>query len=83
MKESVFYQMVLEEGEAKGEKRWKVEEARRILLQMGERRFGPPNPALVATIEATDSIDRLEKWLFRLFDVSSWEELLAEPQAGE
>jgi predicted transposase YdaD len=91
MKESVFYQMVLEEGEAKGEAKGelrgkatgKVEEARRILLQLGQHRLGPADPAMVATIEATKSIDRLEEWLFRLYEVSSWEELRVEPPLDE
>jgi predicted transposase YdaD len=77
MKESVYYQMILEEGEVKGEAKGGIKEARRILLRQGQRRFGLPDQAMVATIESTDSIDHLEGWLDRVLEVSSWEELLA------
>ena len=85
MKESVFYQMILEEGEAKGEAKGKLEgkleEARRIVRQLGQRRFGPPDPGTVATIEAIESIERLESLLDRVLDVSNWENLLASGES--
>ena len=91
MKESVFYQMILEEGEARGEARGvakgeaqgKLEEARRIVLRQGQRRFGPPDPGTLATIESIESVERLESLLDRVLDVSNWEELLADSPDGE
>src|SRR5207253_2343305 len=44
MKESVTYQAILEEGEAKG----KAEEARKMLLLQGREQFGEPS-ATIAT----------------------------------
>ncbi|HEY8749106.1 MAG TPA: hypothetical protein VIM11_14075 [Tepidisphaeraceae bacterium] len=50
MKESVTYQAIIEEGEAKGivkgmvkgNAEGRVEEARSLVLRLGNRRFGPP-----------------------------------------
>jgi predicted transposase YdaD len=71
MKESSAYQMILEEGRG--------EEARRILLRQGRRRFGEPDPAVVVRIEAMMDLDQLDALIDRLLDVSSWEELLSNP----
>jgi len=92
MKESTFYQMILEEGEAKGEARGearglargeaqgKMEEARRILFQLGKRRFGEPDPATVAAIESLSTVDEIKFLINRRDDVFSWAELFT--QAG-
>ena len=53
MKESVTYQAILEEGEAKGQ----LAEAKRLLRLQGESRFGPPDKPSVLALEA---IPRLE-----------------------
>ena len=80
MKESSFYQMILEEGRvdglAKGEVKGKVEEARRILLRQGLHRFGAPDPATVATIESIPTIEQIEALLDRVLDATNWTELL-------
>jgi predicted transposase YdaD len=83
MRESSFYQMILEEGEAKGVAKGKVEEARRILLRQGQHRFGLADQATVDAIDSIDLIEGIEGLLDRLLDVSSWEELLAVPPEGE
>jgi hypothetical protein len=71
MKDSVTYQAILEEGEAR--------EARRILLRMGQKRFGPPGEAIVAAIDGITDREQVEALTERLLDVSSWDELLAPP----
>jgi predicted transposase YdaD len=67
MEESSTYQAVLSK------------EARRILLRMGRKRFGPPDEATTAAIQAIEDVNRLEELSERLLDVSSWQELLATP----
>jgi hypothetical protein len=69
--ESVTYKIILNEGRA--------DEARRLLLRMGRRRFGEPAPEVLATIEAMKDLDRIEDLAERLLDVTSWDELLAVP----
>ena len=57
MKESVTYQAIVEEGAAKG----RLEEARRMLVLLGEEEFGtPPGPRARASIEAINSPEQLE-----------------------
>jgi predicted transposase YdaD len=69
MRESSTYQAILDEG--------RTEEAKRILIRLGSKRFGPPDAVTRSAIETIVSIDRLEKLTEQLQDTSSWEELLA------
>ena len=78
MKESAMYQMILEEGREKGEASGRVSEARRILLRLGLKRFGEPDPSIRARLEGIAELDRLESLLDRQFEVSSWEELMTQ-----
>ena len=74
MKESSTYQAVLAEGKAEG----KAEEARRILIRIGSKRFGAPDAQTRAAIEAIAATERLEELTDCLLDVSSWPALLAK-----
>jgi predicted transposase YdaD len=73
MKESSTYQAILQEGQTEG----RVEEARKVLLLLGDQRFGPPEASMRATIEAATDLAWLERWTARLLQATSWEELLA------
>jgi len=72
MKESVTYQAIIEEGEAKGE----AKEARKILLLQGRERFGEPPAEAVAALEGLTDVSKLEALTVRLLQASSWQELL-------
>jgi hypothetical protein len=78
MKESTTYRAILEEGRQEE----RPAEARRILLRLGDDRFGaPPTPEQRTTLEAITDADLLEDLTVRTGHVSSWAELLApEPQ---
>ena len=76
MKESSTYQAILEEGMVEGMVRGKAEEARRLLLRLGAKRFGEPDAHTQATIEAIGSVERLEKLVERVLEAESWKELL-------
>jgi predicted transposase YdaD len=84
MKESDTYLEILEEGEAQGIVKGRVEgrvegradEARRMLLLMGSKRFGEPTKKTRTALEAISSPEALEQLATRLFEVESWEELL-------
>lgn len=71
MHESSAYQLILEEGA--------VREAHRVLLRQGQRRFGPPDEKTAAALNAIQDLDRLDRLIDGVLDVSSWEELLATP----
>lgn len=87
MKESVTYQAILEEGEAKGqakgeakgEIKGRLQEARKLLLRVGQKRFGLPAEATCAAIEAIADLERLERLHESLQQVAGWDELLAAP----
>jgi hypothetical protein len=76
MKESVTYQAILEEGEAKGEAKGKLEGTRNLLLLQGRDRFGEPPPEVVAALAALTDVGRLEELGVRLLRTSSWQDLL-------
>jgi predicted transposase YdaD len=84
MKESVTYQAILEEGREvgielgreEGREEGRVQEARALLLRLGQRRFGAPSAEAQAALAAA-AIERLEALSERLLDAESWEELLA------
>ena len=76
MKESDTYLEILEEGAAQAEPRHRADEARRILLRQGTKRFGAPSPQIQAIMEAIASLERLEGLTDRILEVESWNELL-------
>jgi predicted transposase YdaD len=72
MKESTTYQSIMQEG--------RVEEARRILLRVGQDRFGdPPGPEQQSALDAITDAARLEELVVRAGHVASWSELLTAP----
>jgi hypothetical protein len=74
MKESSFYQGIVEEG--------RIEEAHRILLRVGKNRFGgPPTTDQQSVIDAINDAARLEDLVVRAGQVGSWAELLKAPSA--
>jgi predicted transposase YdaD len=79
MKESVTYQAILEEGEAKGEAKGRAEEARRILLLLGRDQLGELSAKEQAAVDAVDDVNRLEELTVRLRHAASWQQLLAVP----
>jgi predicted transposase YdaD len=72
MKESVTYQAILQEGEAKGE----IEEAKKILVLQGRNRFGEPPVQALAAIAAVSDVKKLEDLSVRLLGAASWQDLL-------
>lgn len=68
MKESVTYQAIIEEGEAKGK--------RSMIFLMARSRFGEPSAEAEDALNALSDVPQLEKLGVRLLSVSSWEELL-------
>jgi hypothetical protein len=74
MQESDTYQAILDEG--------REAEAKRLILRFGPERFGPPNEAITARLNAiTEDVERLERLIQRLFrgTATSWQDLLDTP----
>jgi predicted transposase YdaD len=69
MKESVFYQSIVEEGWLRG--------AQDMVLRVGRGRLGPPDAETEARIRSIEDVGRLERMAERLWQVSDWQQLLA------
>ena len=90
MKESATYQMILNEGMTQGISQGivqgivqgitqgRMEEARRMLLLVGEGKLGKPSVQTAAAIDAISSPARLEDLGTQLLAANSWDELLAK-----
>jgi predicted transposase YdaD len=89
MQESTTYQAILNEGRQEGliEGRQeglvegRITGERQILIRLGAKRFGPPDGATLAAIEAIRSVERLEALGERILDPEArdWNDLLRTP----
>jgi hypothetical protein len=75
MKDSVTYQAIVEEGEAKG----MIRGAQDTLLRIGRKHLGVPDQSVENALRAVTDLDRLNRMSDRLMDVTTWQELLATP----
>ncbi len=71
MRESVTYQAIVEEG--------KIQARQEVLLELGGKKFGPPDQDSERAVRSITDLDRLGFLSKRLLDVSSWQDLLATP----
>ena len=75
MRESSTYQAILDEGRQEGCQEGML----RLLLRQGRQKFGPPSGAIMATLKGITDLDRLERMGDQVFNVSTWDDLLATP----
>jgi hypothetical protein len=86
VKASTIYQKILREGLSEGYAlayilgfaQGRIEEAQRIVLRQGTKRFGAPEAVVLAALEDIRDINRLEDLIERSFDadVRDWDGLL-------
>jgi hypothetical protein len=50
-----------------------------LVLLLGDKRFGPAPVVVEAAIKSITDRERLERIAVRLFDATSWDDLLATP----
>ena len=67
----------LAEGLAEGRNEGRMQEARNILLMLGEQQFGKPSARVRQAISAITDADTLEQMVKRLLKASDWNDLLA------
>jgi len=89
MQESTTYQAILREGREAGRNEGlnegliegRVREAQRLLLLLGESRFGAPGEPDRSAVEAIQDLERLERLTKRVLDanIAVWEALLSTP----
>src|SRR4051794_37867815 len=73
-KHSSTYQAIVRQAQ--------VEEASRLLLLLGRRKFGPTNTVVRAVLQQINTLRPLEALLLRLLSVHNWQELLAPTLGG-
>jgi len=76
MRDSSTYMAIVEEGLAEGLAQGRAEGERRMLLLVGESRFGPPDNVTRSRLDAMTDVAAIERLAQRLLTVSSWAELL-------
>jgi predicted transposase YdaD len=84
MKESSTYQRIVAEGLAEGRTeglaeglaKGRTEEARRVLLLLGEEQFGAPDPPTRTAIDGIENVERLEQLIKQTRRAGSWQDLL-------
>ncbi len=74
MKESTTYQAIVQEGVIQGE----VQEARKLLLQLGSKQLGAPNARTQTVVNKISDLGRLEALIERLGTVETWHALLMQ-----
>jgi len=57
----------------------KTSTARKFLIRLGEKRFGPPPEQVTAAVEKIEDMDRLERLCDRLLNATGWDDLLTTP----
>lgn len=76
MEESTTYQAIIRKGAAQGE----LNEARKLLLRLGQSHFQREAPPDVQSrVEAMQDLDQLEQFILRVTQLRSWDELLPAP----
>jgi hypothetical protein len=59
----------------------RLEDWRKMLLLVGEKRFGPADAVVRAAVNAISQPEELERLCERAFEVNSWQELFTPPEA--
>jgi hypothetical protein len=77
LKDSSSYRLLLEMFRAEHGERIRVEEARFILNSMATERFGDATEAQKAFLDGIADYDRLLRLCHQVWNVSTWDELLA------
>jgi hypothetical protein len=77
MSATTAWDAALEEGERRGELRWKVENSHQLLLRLGRKRFGTPADGTEAELKSIHDLDRLERLADAILTANSWQEWLA------
>ncbi len=82
MRDSDTFMAIIEEGEAKGLKKGRLqgrlEEARALLFRIGTRKFGPPGKRVMSAVDAIADIEQLENILERIVEADSWRDVLTK-----
>lgn len=79
LEDSTTYQWILQKGEARGQARGQAVGRAQTILRQGTKKFGPPEPAAAERLAALMDVDHLDRMADRIFDATSWDDLLGTP----
>ena len=65
--------------EEKGRQEGRQEGLQEVVLRLGSHRFGSPDAATIAAVQAIHDLDRLTRMTDAILTVRSWHKLLATP----
>ena len=68
MRESDTYMAIIDEGQEMMVKK--------NILSLGQKKFGPPEPAITTRLEGDSDLEHLSRILDRILEATSWEDLL-------
>jgi hypothetical protein len=71
MHESTAYDMAVDEG--------RIDTSHRVLLRLGRKLLGPPDPATESALRSIQDVERLERMTEAILTAKSWQELLSAP----
>jgi hypothetical protein len=71
MRDSDTYMAIIDEG--------RETEVKRLILRVGQKRFGAADDPVITRINAISDLDRLERMHDRAFEASNWEEIIDTP----
>ena len=75
MRDSDTYLAILDEGREEG----REEEAKKVILRLAQKRFGPADEATRQKLNVIKDIARLDRIEDRLLDATNWQDLLDTP----
>jgi hypothetical protein len=75
LRESSYYQMIVDEGRQEG----RLVEAQNVVLRLAGKKFGNLPPTAEGAVRALADRERLERMADRLFEATTWDDLLATP----
>jgi hypothetical protein len=76
MRDSLTYQAIVAEGVDRGVDRGIAQEARRLVLELGEERFGPPEQSTRNALNEIRDPERLHNLARGVLRAASWADLL-------
>jgi len=79
LRESSYHQIVLDEGRQEGELKGRLVEAQSVILRLAGKKFGSLPSTAEGAVRALTDRERLERMTDRIFDASTWDDLLATP----
>ena len=81
MRESSTYQLIVEEGLAKGLAEGQTKGRREDILKLATKRFGEPTIEIRDALSGMKDIAQLDSLMDRLLDASSWDDLMRPRRA--